>query len=556
MTMIISGSDGLEFPDGSDQTSAFTGNAATITSGTLNAARLPSSGVNAASITTGVLAVSNGGTGLSSFPAPGTSGNVLTSNGTGWVSSPVAAGVTTFTATGSITAAAPVMLNNDGTVSALATQANVSGSRTAANSTNSQTPSVTYDTANKRAVFCYSRFNGSIYQLYALVGSLSGTTLTFGSETLIDSVNTSSNTIVYEPTSGKVVITYRRVTGELPFAVVGTVSGTSISFGSPVAIVGNGVTEDSFFPAVESGKITVVYRNSSGSQPSCVVGTISGTSISFGTPVNFANTNSGQLNSTGIGNNKIAIIYNDASNFGNMLVGTISGTSISFGTPVVYRSSSTYGNPVITKTINDGFSFSVMTSNGSYLIYIATVSGTVPAATTVQSFGAVTDNFASTTFIPALNSVFVSSAGGSSSTQEYRSIVVRGGGGAATFTTTVYSGSAFTNNNAGPTAITVSNNGSLIMATQNSSGHLNYIVVSTPAASNYPLLIGVANASVSNGASVAVTTFGGTATNQTSLITNSAYWVNSSGLSLSSTNAVLLGKAISSTSMIITGGGS
>jgi hypothetical protein len=83
MTMIISGSTGLEFPDGSDQTSAFTGNAAAITSGTLAVARLPtsginaasitvgtlpaaqlpSSGVNAASITTGVLLQANGGTG-------------------------------------------------------------------------------------------------------------------------------------------------------------------------------------------------------------------------------------------------------------------------------------------------------------------------------------------------------------------------------------------------------------------------------------------------------------------------------------------------------------
>jgi hypothetical protein len=63
MTMIISGSDGLEFPDGSDQTSAFTGNASSITSG--------------------ILAVARGGTGLSSV---GTSGNVLQSNGTAWVS--------------------------------------------------------------------------------------------------------------------------------------------------------------------------------------------------------------------------------------------------------------------------------------------------------------------------------------------------------------------------------------------------------------------------------------------------------------------------------------
>lgn len=46
MTMIIDGSTGLEFPDGSDQTSAFTGNAASITSGTIATARLATGTAN------------------------------------------------------------------------------------------------------------------------------------------------------------------------------------------------------------------------------------------------------------------------------------------------------------------------------------------------------------------------------------------------------------------------------------------------------------------------------------------------------------------------------
>ena len=49
MTMIIDGTLGLEFPDGSDQTVAYTGNASTIT--------------------TGVLATANGGTGATSYVA-------------------------------------------------------------------------------------------------------------------------------------------------------------------------------------------------------------------------------------------------------------------------------------------------------------------------------------------------------------------------------------------------------------------------------------------------------------------------------------------------------
>lgn len=97
-----------------------TNDAANITTGTLGSARLPSSGVNAASITTGTLAVAQGGTGSTSLTAnrvllgngtsglqevaPGSNGNVLTSNGTTWVSSAPSGGVTSLNGqTGAIT---------------------------------------------------------------------------------------------------------------------------------------------------------------------------------------------------------------------------------------------------------------------------------------------------------------------------------------------------------------------------------------------------------------------------------------------------------------------
>jgi hypothetical protein len=47
--------------------------------------------VDLANVVTGVLPAANGGTGASSFPSPGTAGNVLTSNGTSWTSATAAA---------------------------------------------------------------------------------------------------------------------------------------------------------------------------------------------------------------------------------------------------------------------------------------------------------------------------------------------------------------------------------------------------------------------------------------------------------------------------------
>jgi hypothetical protein len=90
-------------------------------------------GVNLATGVTGILPVANGGTGATTLAAnnvllgngtsavqavaPGTTGNVLTSNGTTWTSAAAVSGVQQFTSSGSITAGQAVSLNSNGTVS-------------------------------------------------------------------------------------------------------------------------------------------------------------------------------------------------------------------------------------------------------------------------------------------------------------------------------------------------------------------------------------------------------------------------------------------------------
>ena len=189
------------------------------------------------------------------------------------------------------------------------------------------------------------RDDGNSNYAAAIVGTISGTSISFGTKVTINSV-TSQYFSITSASSGKVVISYNRA-GSSPngTAVVGTVSGTSISFGSEVAFGSNSTTLYSNTYDSTNDKVVISYRDSTNSEARSVVGTISGTSISFGSPTAFESSNMASLlasvfDST---NGKVVIVYQDYgnSNYGTAVVGTVSGTSISFGTPVVFNSAST-----------------------------------------------------------------------------------------------------------------------------------------------------------------------------------------------------------------------
>ena len=105
-----------------------------------------------------------------------------------------------------------------------------------------------------------------------------------GSEVTFNSASTSYTSVSFDPnTAGKFVVVY---VGSSSYgtAVVGTVSGTSISFGSEYAF-NSGATEFSSvsFDPNTAGKFVAVYRDSGNANyGTAIVGTVSGTAISFG----------------------------------------------------------------------------------------------------------------------------------------------------------------------------------------------------------------------------------------------------------------------------------
>jgi hypothetical protein len=207
------------------------------------------------------------------------------------------------------------------------------------NAGNTNSGCAAYDSSNSKVVIAYKDSDNSGYGT-AIVGTVSGTSVSFGSEVVFSAATTDWIGIAFDSSNNKVVITYKDTTASNAVAIVGTVSGTSISFGSPTTYdSGNGnynrVAYDS-----NAQKLVVVYQAISNSNYStAIVGTVSGTSISFGSSVVYESASSSYTDvAYDSDSQKVICTCRDAgnSNKGTAIVGTVSGTSISFGSPATF----------------------------------------------------------------------------------------------------------------------------------------------------------------------------------------------------------------------------
>ncbi len=262
---------------------------------------------------------------------------------------------------------------------------------TAMNSDNQQLDSV-FDSENNRIVVVFRNGNDSSHG-YAIVGSLSGTTVSWGSATEFNNNNSAELAITFDSTANKVVISYRNYgNSSYGTAVVGTVSGTSISFGTPVVYYSNTARYQSSTFDTLNDKIVTAFRGNTSGYGEAVVGTVSGTSISFGSSTVFSTQTSGGTSEIATAfdstSNKVVIGWQDGttSNRGAAVVGTVSGTSISFGSKVFFADSATASVKAVFDTSANKVVFSYKDNSNSF--YGTVVSGSVSG--TSISFGAET----------------------------------------------------------------------------------------------------------------------------------------------------------------------
>ena len=267
-----------------------------------------------------------------------------------------AEGILKAAASGVLPNGKPVVVNSDGTVSVVSgsiineTESIPDSNEFVFNNTGDTVSiSVAFDPNNSgKFVVCYRDAEFTNYGT-AIVGTVSGTSISFGSEYVFNSSNTYETSISFDPNnSGKFVICYSNQSGgDVGTAVVGTISGTSISFGSKSVYNPSDTDFNSVsFDPNTAGKFVVCYRDVGNSAyGTAIVGTVSGTSISFGSEVVFDSGNTPYISASVDPNNagKFIVCYSDGGNssLGTAIVGTISGTGISFGSEVVFNSGNT-----------------------------------------------------------------------------------------------------------------------------------------------------------------------------------------------------------------------
>ena len=187
---------------------------------------------------------------------------------------------------------------------------------------------------HRRLLWLLETKNNSYYGT-GVVGTVSGTSISFGTVTVFESSNSNNYSIAYDANAQKVVVGYLASSGK---AVVGTVTGTSISFGSSTTFESGSSYDIVAVYDANAQKVVIAYRDSGDNNAGkAIVGTVSGTSISFGTEVAFQDPQGYEIAAAFNAKNYYILQDGGNSDYGTAIVGTVSGTSISFGSEAVFK---------------------------------------------------------------------------------------------------------------------------------------------------------------------------------------------------------------------------
>ena len=184
--------------------------------------------------------------------------------------------------------------------------------------------------------------------VYAVVATISGTTITFGTTTSCGTGYKTTDMKSCLIDTNKVLIAFKDITSNYNYgrAICATISDSTVIFGSSTMYIFNKASTDLIsLLCIEKDKIIIGYTDIGNSNYGAVIiGTVSGTSITFGSEYVFNSAATYLITMGLVSDNKVIIAFQDRgrSNYGIAIVATISGTSALFGSEYVFRRNSAY----------------------------------------------------------------------------------------------------------------------------------------------------------------------------------------------------------------------
>lgn len=464
------------------------------------------------------------------------------------------------TASGALANGDLVVVNSDGTVSVVA-QSSVTeavGTPVVFEAATTYYTATAYDSVNDKVVIAYRDAGNSNYGT-AIVGTVSGTSITFGAPVVFETGSANYIAATYDSDNGKIVIAYQDA-GNSGYgtAIVGTVSGTSISFGTPAVFRSSYIVYTSMTYTKDS-KVFIAYADQTSSNyAQGVVGTVSGTSISFGSYVQFYDlTTYYTACAYDSANDKVVTaIYDGWNGLGRAYVMTISGTSFTYGSPSTFVSSAPQYIGAAYDSDNGKTVLAYSGASNYGTATVATVSGTS------ISFGTAVVFESAATF-----NIFAAYDSGSQKVNiAYRDL---GNLNYGTVTVGTVSGTAisfgtpsvFESGNINYISMTYDSNSIEMVIAYQARDNLNYgtAVVFRNAglranltATNY---IGISDGAYADTATATIQTAGAIDDAQTGLTAGSTYYVQKDGTlsTTADTPSVVAGTAVSSTSILVKG---
>ena len=491
----------------------------------------------------------------------GSAGQVLKVNSGGtayeWADAS-SGGEQTFTATGAVSNGAIVGLNFDGTISVMSQKAGSPTDASSADVDSSRATAIAYDSTNNKVLYVYNTVDPT---MSAVVGTVSGNSISFG--TPVNVVSSGGNpTVCFDSNAGKFAIIYAK-SGTIK-AKVATISGTSVSFGSEASVDSEPLTAAVGATVFDPDQNAIIFARIGLSNHGRIsAGAISGTSISWGSTVEYSTDyveNNLSFDLTyDTSANKTILVYKRYINTtsGDIYYRTVttSGTSISLGTQgVLYASTSTYAEPRCVYSPAANKTFFAYAQGTSLETVVGTLSGDT------FSFGTTKSNISGTpvsgtayhrlyNYNPDTEEIIESSIYYYGTAQTANYKIVGTNHYAQTYVNIVEGLGTTAADHLGTCYDTGSNKMVISFRDDAKSDKPQALVYDPAVPTNW---VGLASEAISNGASGKITIIGGINTGQSGLVAGVPYKVTPTSSSLSEGTGTIVGTALSASSIYLT----